>query len=138
MKILPGFKTTFVTIGILQTLLACVFFIQGAVETMAQFQIPAEVLNSPQYIDAISYVFIHQFVLGCILTFIGFMATDPKFKTWLPRLLVPLYGIYTYFDFRATDTVFGNALYKGDASVIPALFSLVFMLFFLQLAVKKT
>lgn len=31
---------------------------------MAQFQIPEEILKSPVYLDAILYVFIHQFVLG--------------------------------------------------------------------------
>lgn len=71
-----------------------------------------------------------------MLTFIGFMAQDESFKLWLPRLLVPLYAVYTYFDFRATDTFLGNALYKGDASVVPALFSLAFMLMFLQLALR--
>lgn len=130
------FKTTFIAIGILQIILALIFFIQGAEPTMAQFQIPEEILSSPVYIDAISYVFIHQLVLGAILTFIGFMAKDESFKLWFPRLLVPLYCLYTYFDWRATDTIFGNALYKGEASAIPAIFSLSFMLIFLALSLR--
>lgn len=133
-----GFKTVFMTIGILQVVLASMMFLQGIVRTMSQFGVPVEVLHSPHYYDAMLYVFYHQFVMGFVLLIVGRYATDLSLQIWLTRVLSVLYCVYTYFDFRVSDSVFGNGLYKGGASVIPPLFTLLFTVLILQLNFRKT
>lgn len=121
------------TIGILQVVLSGMMFLQGIVPAMSQFGIPEEVLHSPHYYDAMLYVFYHQFVAGWILLLVGWFGKDVTLRIWLTRVLSVLYCIYTYFDFRVSDSFFGNALYKGAASLIPPLFTLFFTLLILQL-----
>ncbi|MBI1768934.1 MAG: hypothetical protein HY015_09705 [Bacteroidetes bacterium] len=132
-----GFKTVFITIGALQVTLSGLMFTKGIVPSMSQFGIPDEVLHSPHYYDAMLYVFYHQFVNGCVLLIVGRFAVDLSLRLWLTRILSVLYCIYTYFDFRASDSVFGNGLYKGSASVIPPLFTLFFTILILQLNFRK-
>ena len=132
-----GFKTTFIIIGALHILLSAMMFLQGIVPTMSQFGIPNEVLHSPHYYDAMLYVFYHQLVNGCVLLLVGMFATDVLLRIWLTRVLSVLYCIYTYFDFRVSDSVFGNGLYQGSASVIPPLFTLFFTVLILQLNFRK-
>ena len=132
-----GFKTVYVTIGILQIVLSGLMFIKGIVPAMSQFGVPNEVLHSPHYYDAMLYVFYHQLVIGCILVIAGRYATDLLLQVWLTRVLSVLYCIYTYFDFRVSDSVFGNGLYQGAASVIPPLFTLFFTVLILQLNFRK-
>jgi len=132
-----GFKTVFMTIGILQIVLSGLMFAQGIVPAMSQFGVPDVVLHSPHYYDAMLYVFYHQFVNGCVLLIVGRFATDLSLQTWLTRILSVLYCVYTYFDFRVSDSVFGNGLYQGSASVIPPLFTLFFTVLILQLNFRK-
>src|SRR5258708_1053840 len=132
-----GFKTTFMVIGSLQVVLSSMIFLQGIVPAMSQFGIPNEVLQSPHYHDAMLYVFYHQFVNGCVLFLVGLFANNLPLQIWLTRVLSVLYCIYTYFDFRASDSVFGNGLYKGSASIIPPLFTLFFTILILQLNFRK-
>lgn len=128
-----GFRFTFLTVGILHVLLAGVMFLQGIIPTMAKFGIPEQVLNSPFYHDAMLYVFYHQFVNGAVLTLIGLFATDLRLQVWMVRVLSPLYLIYTYFDFRVSDSIFGNGMYQGPESLVPPLFTLLFTVLILQL-----
>lgn len=118
-------------------LLSGLMFAQGIVPSMSGFGIPDEVLHSPHYYDAMLYVFYHQFVSGAALFVVGIFAREPLLKIWLVRVLTVLYFLYTYFDFRASDSALGNALYKGPQSLVPPIFALFFTSLLLQLNFRK-
>lgn len=131
------FRKTFVTIGILQVLMAGSMFAQGMIPSMSQFGIPSETLNSPHYLDAISWVYLHMMVMGFMVIVTGLFAKDQLLKKWISRTLFLACCVYTFLDFRASDSVLGKALYQGPGSLVPAITSLIFTLAFLNLSVRR-
>ena len=67
-------------------------------------------------------------------------ASDEMIKagTWLGMFQVyKATCFYTYLDFRSSDSLFGNGLYQGDASIIPAIIGLIVNSLFLQLLLRN-
>jgi hypothetical protein len=61
---LPGFRKTCLGVCGLYVVLASGVLIRGAETSMAEFAVPAEVLVSPHYQDAIFWVYLHMLVIG--------------------------------------------------------------------------
>lgn len=131
---LPGFKATCIGVGVLEVLLGASILLRGVPESMAPFRVPERLLTSPHYVDAISWVYTHQIVLGSIIALLGVYARGARFKLAASRLLCVAHAYYTYLDFRASDSIVGRALYHGPASVIPAWIGVAFTLAFLHLS----
>lgn len=135
-RFLPGFKATYITVGVLFVLLASSLFLQGIPAAMEQFNIPTETLNSPHYLDAMLWTYSHMIILGLVITLMGFLAEGDKLKVWMSRLLLGANAYYTFLDFRSSDSALGNGLYEGEASLAPAIIALGITLLFLQLVVR--
>lgn len=131
----PGFKATCLTISGLYVLLCTGLFAKGLAVSMAEYQVPAATLASPHYLDSLHWVYTHMLVIGLLIGLVGWYAQDRAFKQAFSGLMLGVHGYYTYLDFLHADSAFGNALYKGPASVIPAYFSLFFTLLFLYLLI---
>ena len=110
---------------------------RGLMTSMAEFKVPAEILASPHYFDAMLWVYVHMIVIGLIIGCVGYYAdaTNLLLQKRLSVLLFVVHLFYTYLDFRSSDSALGNGLYQGTASVFPAIMGLVMTLLFLQLAV---
>jgi hypothetical protein len=136
-RFLPGFKATCLTVGFLDVFLAGSLFMRGLMTSMAEFKVPAEILASPHYFDAMLWVYVHMIVIGLIIGCVGYYAdaTNLLLQKRLSVLLFVVHLFYTYLDFRSSDSALGNGLYQGTASVFPAIMGLVMTLLFLQLAV---
>lgn len=132
-RFLPDFKTTFLIVGISYILLSLGLFAQGLIPSMADFQVPAAVLQSSHYVDALTWAYVHMTVLGCLITLIGYAVTDKEKQKWISLILFLITCFYTYLDVRSADFFLGNALYKGDASLIPVFIGLIVNFLFLQL-----
>lgn len=132
-----GFRTTFLTVGILHVVLSCLMFLQGITPPLRKFGVPDIIVDSPHYYDAMLFVFYHQFVIGSILVLVALFAREPELRVWLTRILSLLYCVYTYLDFRVSDSIFGNRLYQGVESLVPPLFTLLFTVLILQLNLRK-
>ncbi|GAB3179212.1 hypothetical protein [Telluribacter humicola] len=141
-KYLPGFKATCLTVGILDMFLASTMLIGGVMEKMAEFKVPAPLLASPHYHDAMFWVFLHMFMIGVLITMIGILAENPVKQLWVARVLVLMHCVYFTLDIRTSDNYFGSALYQGPSSVAPVFIDLLYILLFLRLSfttsVKKT
>ena len=133
----PNFRTTFLIVGYTFVFLAVSLFAKGLLKSMSEFQVPQAVLDSPHYVDAIQWVYIHMITLGLLIVSIGYSVTDVVKQKRISILLFFISSFYTYLDFRSSDSALGNALYKGDASIIPAVISLVVTLLFLQLSLRR-
>lgn len=133
-RFLPGFKTTYLTVSVVYVLLAGSLFAKGLMISMAGFKVPQTTLDSPHYYDAILWVYTHMIVIGLMIGLMGLYAESMKLKLWMSRLLCLCHIYYTYLDFRSSDSVLGNGLYKGEGSVIPAIISLIITLLFLRLS----
>lgn len=118
------------------SLLALSLFAKGLLVSMASYGVPQEILDSPHYVDAITWVYIHMAVIGILILVIGYSVTEASKQKWVALVLTLVLSIYTYLDFVHSDSVFGNALYKGSQSIAPAVISLLLMLAYLRLTVK--
>ena len=137
-KLLPGFKTSCFMVGSLDILLAGSMFAKGVMKGMAEFKVPENLLASPYYSDAMSWVFLHMFMIGVLLIMIGILAENPVKQVWVARVLVLMHVVYAYLDIRSSDNYFGNALYQGSSSVIPVFVDLFYILLFLRLSVFRS
>ena len=135
-SILPNFKRTFLIVGYTFILLPISLFTKGLMVSMAQFKVPDFILKSAHYYDAILWVYVHMMVIGLLILIIGYSVNDLNKQKWIVVLLFVVTGFYFYLDFRSADWVFGNALYKGESSIIPAIIGLFVHLLFFQLAIR--
>ena len=134
--LLPNFKRTFSIVGFTFTLLPFSLFTKGLMKSMAEFKVPELILNSAHYFDAILWVYVHMTVIGLLILVIGYSVNDINKQKWIATLLFLVTAFYTYLDFRSADWAFGNALYKGDSSIAPAIIGLLVNLLFFQLVIR--
>ncbi len=134
-RFLPGFKTCCVIVCFLYVIMGGSLFARGLMTSMADFQVPAVVLSSPHYYDAIFWVYSHMIILGLIIGLVGWYGRDRQLKLWMSRLLFIAHAYYTYLDFRTSDSSLGNGLYKGAGSVFPGFVCLFITLVFFQLII---
>lgn len=134
--LLPNFRRTFLIVGYTFIVLPLSLFTRGLMNSMAEFKVPELILNSPHYYDAILWVYVHMIVLGLLIITIGYSVNDLNKQKWIATLLFLVTAFYVYLDFRSADWVFGNALYKGESSIIPAIIGLIVNLLFFQLAIR--
>lgn len=135
-KLLPNFRTTFLSVGFTYIVLALGLFTKGLMHSMAEFKVPEPILNSSHYFDAMLWVYVHMIVIGILIMTIGYSVNDINKQKWIATLLFLVTSFYTYLDFRSADWIYGNALYKGDSSLIPAIIGLLVNLLFFQLAIR--
>ncbi len=134
--LLPNFKRTFLIVGYTFIFLALSLFTRGLMNSMAEFKVPELILNSPHYFDAILWVYVHMTVIGLLIITIGYSVDDLNKQKWIATLLFLVTAFYVYLDFRSADWIFGNALYKGESSIIPAIIGLIVNLLFFQLVIR--
>ena len=133
---LPNFKRTCLIVGYTFMLLPISLFAKGLMASMAEFKVPEIVLDSAHYYDAMLWVYVHMMVLGLLIVTIGYSVNDFNKQKWIAALLFVVTAFYVYLDFRSADWVLGNALYKGESSLIPGFIGLVVNLLFFQLAIR--
>lgn len=126
----PGFRATCLVIGVIEVLLAASILLRGVEPSLAQFEVPAVVLGAPHFHDAILWVYVHMMVLGLITAALGWLVTEARLQCWCARLLALVNALYFVLDARTADWALGNALYRGSASVIPAIICAIFTISF--------
>ncbi len=134
-KIQFNFKPSLVFIGTLYIFLAASLFAKGLMKSMSEFEVPEQVLNSPHYFDAIFWVYVHMIVIGLLIILLGISVTDLNKQKWISSILFLVTSFYTYLDFKTADWSYGNALYKGESSLAPAIIGLLVNLVFMILTV---
>lgn len=134
-KIQFNFKPSLVFIGTLYIFLAASLFAKGLMKSMSEFEVPEQVLNSPHYFDAIFWVYVHMTVIGLLIILLGISVTDLNKQKWISSILFLVTSFYTYLDFKTADWSYGNALYKGESSLAPAIIGLLVNLVFIILIV---
>ncbi len=77
-------------------------------------------------------------VLGILIAMLGRFVTDGRHQRLIAIVLCAINLHYTYLDFRTSDSMFGNALYRGAASVAPAIIDVVVTLAFVWLIARGT
>lgn len=104
---------------------------------MAEFAVPAAVLASPHYQDAIFWVYSHMIVLGLVIGAIGVSVEDGRWQRRIARLLSAAYAYDAGLDARASDSVVGDGLYQGSGSLVPVFVSLAVTLLVGHLAAAR-
>jgi len=135
-SLLPNFKRTLLIVGYTFLVLPISLFSKGLMQSMAQFEVPDLILKSAHYYDAMLWVYVHMMVIGLLILIIGYSVNDLNKQKWIAAVLFIVTGFYFYLDFRSADWAFGNALYKGQSSIIPAIIGLFVNLLFFQLTLR--
>ncbi len=102
---------------------------------MAEYGVPEATLSSPHYVDAINWVYIHALVLGVLVGVVGWFAREPALKLWFARCAAVANGVFAALDFGHSSL--GSGLYQGDASIIPGVMALTFMLLFVGPSLRR-
>jgi hypothetical protein len=134
---LPGFRVSCFIVCGLYTFLAGGLFAKGLMKAMGEYQVPQAQLESPHYYDAIFWVYTHMLIIGFLIGAIGWLVQDGKAQVWLSRIICAAHVFYTFLDARSSESALGNGLYKGPASIIPAIIGCMVMLLFLHLSFGK-
>lgn len=135
-KILPGYRITYIIAGFTLIFMSFSLFIKGLIKSMAEFNVPKKVLLSPHYYDAIFWVYLHMLVIGVLIILLGYGVKERSKQTGITFILFLINCFYTFIDIRSSDSPLGNSLYKGEASIIPAVLSFIITLLFLQLFIR--
>lgn len=137
-RFLPGFKATCYTVGTIDVLVSVNIFVRGIMASMAEFGVPAEMLASPHYYDAMKWVYVHSAVLGSVMICLGWCAGGIGLKAQqrLSALFATAHALYLWLDIRSSDSAWGTGLYKGEASLIPAIIGFVLTLLWAQLSLN--
>ena len=130
------FRVTFISVGGVEVFFGVLSLIQGPKQLMSQFGIPEHVVNSPHYVDAMTWVVLHMTVLGTTLLTLGTLANEQRLQKSLTCIFLMFHFVYAFLDVRSSDNPLGTALYEGNASLIPAIMSSTFFLLFLNLALR--
>lgn len=130
------FRITFLLVGGVEVFFGFLTLLQGPKKVMSQFGIPEVVVNSPHYIDAMTWVVLHMTFLGATIMVLGLSAKDLKLQKRMTLLFLLFHSVYAFLDIRASDNPLGTALYQGNASLLPAVVSSLACLSFAHLAVR--
>ena len=133
----PWFRRVMTVLGPLWVVLAGSILLRGTEESLREFAVPEAVLTSPQFDDAITWVYVHMAVLGVLLFALGRWVTEPRAQRNFARLLVVAQLVYLYLDIRSSDSALGNGIYQGPASLIPVAMGVVFLIAFVVPALAK-
>lgn len=134
---LPGFKPVCTIVGLAYILLAGSMLASGVRASMGQFALPEQVLASPHYADQFHWVYVHLTVIGVLIGMLGRYVRDGRQQRTLARVLCLAEAHYAYLDLRSSDSAIGSALYRGSASLIPAVIDILVMLAFAYLSVHR-
>ena len=135
-SLFPNFKRTCLIVGYTFMILPLSLFAKGLMVSMAEFKVPEIILESAHYYDAILWVYVHMMVIGLLILIIGYSVNDLNKQKWIALVLFMVTAFYVYLDFRSADWAYGNALYKGQSSIIPAIIGLMVNLLFFQLTIR--
>jgi hypothetical protein len=133
----PGFKPIATAIGIVYVLLASSMLARGAEAAMRPFGVPEPVLSSPYYADCFHFMFVHMVVLGITTVMLGRFVTHGPWQRMVARVLCVINVHYAYLDFRTSDSVLGNALYRGAETLGPPVIGVVVALCWAYLGLRS-
>lgn len=131
------FRLSCLAIGLTYMLLAASILGRGPSAAMEPFGVPQPVLASPHYVDAIQWVYVHTFVLGLVIAIIGWFSETVAMHRAFSVTMSLAHIVYLWMDLRTSETFFGNGLYQGRESAIPAMIVFVILITFIILSCRS-
>ncbi len=132
-----GFRAACTTIGTVYILIGGSIVARGAALSMAPYGVPQTTLDAPHYGDAILWVYVHTMVLGALLIFMGWRATERSVQRAFARFMLGAQLVYLFLDLRTSDSAVGNGLYQGPESLGPAVIGAMVTVVFAVLSLAK-
>ena len=132
----PRFRTACLIAGGLYVVIGAAILIRGAAASMADYGVPPETLASPHYVDSTTWVYVHTVVLGVLVALVGGLARSAALKLWFSRAMVAAHLVYGALDMAHSEPL-GDGLYRGPASIAPAVIGLLALLLFVGPSVRR-
>jgi hypothetical protein len=134
---LRGFRAVCTAVAVLYVFLGASMKLRGPRGALAQFGVPPEVLDARHFADFFQFLFLHMMVIGLLVGLLGWAVTEPARQRTVARLLCGLEIVYAWFDFRTSDSMLGNGLYQGPASLVPPVLDLLVAAAFAALGSRR-
>ena len=131
---LRAFKPAFIVLGLAYVLMASSALVQGTA-FLEDFGVSHELASDPVLTDF--FIFYYQLMayLGVLTVLFGLVTRERRAQVQVASVFFVANMLVALRDLSTSDTRFGNALYKGEETVIFVVVSLVYAMVFGGLAV---
>lgn len=131
---LQAFKPTFVALGLAYVLMASSALVQGTA-FLEDFGVPRTLASDPVLTDFFTFFYQLMAYVGVLIVLFGLVTRERRAQAHVASVFFVASILLALRDLSTSDTRFGTALYKGDATVFFVVVSLVFAVVFGGLAI---
>ncbi len=131
---LRAFKPTFVALGLAYVLMASSALVQGTA-FLEDFGVPRTLASDPVLTDFFTFFYQLMAYVGVLIVLFGLVTRERRAQAHVASVFFVASILLALRDLSTSDTRFGTALYKGDATVFFVVVSLVFAVVFGGLAI---
>ncbi len=122
---LRAFKPTFVALGLAYVLMASSALVQGTA-FLEDFGVPRTLASDPVLTDFFTFFYQLMAYVGVLIVLFGLVTRERRAQAHVASVFFVASILLALRDLSTSDTRFGTALYKGDATVFFVVVSLVF------------
>ena len=131
---LRAFKPAFVVLGLAYVLMASSALAQGTA-FLEDFGISHELASDPVLSDFFFFFYQLMAYVGVLTVVFGLVTRERRDQAWVASLFFVANIVMALRDLSTSDTRFGNALYKGEATIFFVVVSVVYAIVFGTLAI---
>lgn len=131
---LRAFKPAFVALGLAYVLMASSALVQGTA-FLEDFGVPRTLASDPVLTDFFTFFYQLMAYVGVLIVLFGLVTRERRAQAHVASVFFVASILLALRDLSTSDTRFGTALYKGDATVFFVVVSLVFAVVFGGLAI---
>lgn len=131
---LRAFKPTFVALGLAYVLMASSALVQGTA-FLEDFGVPRTLASDPVLTDFFTFFYQLMAYVGVLIVLFGLVTRERRAQAHVASVFFVASILLALRDLSTSDTRFGTALYKGDATVFFVVVSLVYAVVFGGLAI---
>lgn len=135
MTSIHGFKQVFTTIGVIYVLLASSMLVRGP-SVLLDFGVPESVVFSPVLRDFFLFFYQLMAVVGVLTVLFGYVTAGGKAQLLVASAFCLANVLAAFRDLSTSDSRFGNALYKGDKTLVFVYISVTFASAFGYLVIR--
>lgn len=131
---LRAFKPAFVALGLAYVLMASSALVQGTA-FLEDFGVPRTLASDPVLTDFFTFFYQLMAYVGVLIVLFGLVTRERRAQAHVASVFFVASILLALRDLSTSDTRFGTALYKGDATVFFVVVSLVYAVVFGGLAI---
>lgn len=130
-----GFKTTFTVVGVIYTLMAGSYLVQGP-DVLLEFGVAKELVAEPVLQDFFSFFYQLMAYVGVLTVVCGHVARERRTQMIAAGTFCLANVLFMLRDLSTSDSSMGNSLYEGEKTLVFVAISLTLALIFGSFVVR--